>query len=433
MNQNNIGVITGMAFGGLGIVKQDGLVVFIPFATVGDAIKYRIVEHKKSYARGEIIEVLEPSPQRIAPLCPYFGVCGGCQLQQANYTSQLEYKRQWVQEALSRQAGIKDITVPPVIASEQQWSYRRRISMTLRPDKDHFKAGYIAVDNQTLIEVAQCPIFTEDNSIFAHVHDIASNLYADEHQAKLTVLKHGDGRFLLHFHFKTMPKNADEVFSKSIPQSLLAGILATSPITTLQYGDIETSFAIDDLHFNYSPKAFVQAHPIQSQNIYKEIAHQASFLNKGNALDLYCGIGVTSLLLASQGFAVTGIESSGSAIQLAKANAKNNNIDRVRFLKEDVAAILKKYLTEKKLNLVLVNPPREGLDTRVVKALLAHPPQTLIYVSCMPPTLARDLKLLCQSTYHLEMVKAYDMFPQTTHVETLVRMKAEGWRLKAEG
>lgn len=415
--------VTGIAFGGNGIVRHDGMVVFIPYTAKGDKITYQIENKKKHFATGKLLHIDQASPQRTVPLCPYFGTCGGCQLQHITYQTQLDYKREWVEEALKKQGGLQDIHIPPVEPSHLQWAYRRRISLTLRPNYNSYQAGYIANDNRTLLEITQCPIFIhKETSLFTIIHQLTQSL-ACHHPApaKLTILKRGDKRYIFHFHFKVMPKNGELLFQKTIKDHVfIAGILASSPQKNLQYGQIDTAFNIDGLHFDFSPKAFIQTHPDQSANIYKEICEHASIFNNGNALDLYCGIGVSSLLLAKQGLKVTGIELNGSAIQLAKTNAKKNKVTNVNFHQETVENVLSTYLNEEKPKLVIVNPPREGLMPSVVQDLIHSPVEMLVYISCMPPTLGRDLKLLCQSVYTVKSVKAYDMFPQTAHVETLV-------------
>ena len=420
------GTVSNIAFGGEGIIRNEGLVTFIPYAAIGDQLSYRIKEQKKNFAKGEIVNILQPSPQRTEPLCPYYGICGGCQLQHVNYDAQLEYKRQWVEDALKRQAGFTNITVPAVTPTEQQWTYRRRISLTLKADFNHYLVGYINIDHTTLVEVDQCPIFlAKEDQTISNVREIANHLEScDRHDGKVSILKQDNDKVILHFHFKNMPTNAAEILNgalKSYPQ--ITGILATSPKETLHYGKIETTFTIENLSFIHSPQAFVQNHPEQSANIYQSICKHTDNLPKGNALDLYSGIGVTSLLLAKQGFNVTATEMNGSAVQLAKLNAKNNRISNVVFHKKDVEAVIASQLKERNPVLAIINPPREGVALSTIEAILKAPPAVFIYISCMPPTLARDLKLLCKDTYNIDSIETYDMFPQTAHVETLVVLK----------
>lgn len=418
-----IGKVSSLAFGGNGIVRQENLVVFIPFTLVGETIRYRIVQRKKNFAVGELVEVLEASPARVTPLCPYFGSCGGCQLQQMNYSAQLEAKRQWIEDALKRQAGLADVVVPPVIASQLQWNYRRRVSLVLKPFEERFKVGYIATDNTTLLEVKQCPIFIpkEDPILLLLAKTAASLIAEDDTEGKVTILKHPEKGYLWHFSFKVMPRNADQVFKdalKANPQIL--GILASSRGKTIQLGTQEVIIEIEGLTFEVTPKAFIQNHPEQSLNIYNTIRASAKRLNPQAILDLYCGIGVSSLLLAKEGFSVLGIEANQEAIQLAKANAQRNHLSKERFKQGLVEQDLPQLLQQEKPSLVIVNPPREGMHADAIAALKNYPVQHLFYISCMPSTLARDIKAL-SPIYHLTAVQGYDMFPQTTHVETLVQ------------
>lgn len=423
------GEVLRLAFGGQGIVHQDSLVVFVPFTAPGDVISYRIVQRKKNFAHGQLLNIIKPSPLRTTPRCPYFGTCGGCQLQHLTYEFQLEHKRQSLQDALVRQAQVVDITVPPVIPATQQWEYRRRISLTLRPQEEHFIAGYTTVDNTSLIAIEQCPIFTKTSDpIIRNLQDIARLLNsAGNNDGKVTLLKKDSTNYLIHFHFKTMPQNADEVLkmaSARFPE--WKGILATSPNKSLQFGSLESHLEVDGLSFKFSPKAFIQNHPEQSANIYHALCQYAKEYCRHHILDLYCGIGISSLLLARNGlktFNVTGVENNGEAIRLAKHNAQANNISNVNFVKADVQNVIASLLEKTSPDVVIVNPPREGLDPKVIKALLANAPKWIFYISCMPPTLARDVKLLSKETYQLTAVQAYDMFPQTSHLETLAILR----------
>lgn len=428
------GEILRLAFGGEGITYHEGCVVFVPFTAPGDRIKYRITQRKKNFACGELLEILEPSPERIKPKCPYFGTCGGCQLQHLNYAAQLNHKRQSIQDALSRQAKLTDIIVPPLIPATQQWAYRRRISLTLKSYQGHFRAGYTAIDGESLLSISQCPIFVEaEDPILQQVQAVAKSFICQGNdEGKVTILKRNNETFLLNFHFKQLPSNAEVVLkeaSQLYPK--WTGIIASSPKQTLQYGKLETQLEIDGLNFDFSPKAFIQNHPEQSLNIYQSICSHITTLQPKNVLDLYCGIGISSLMLARSSMnlnlkTVVGVENNKEAIRLANQNANKNGIASVEFIHADVEQALAGLLNKIQPDVVIVNPPREGLHPSVIQNLIKRPPPTLLYVSCMPPTLARDLKLLCAEKYQVATLEAYDMFPQTSHVETLVSCKRQG-------
>lgn len=423
------GEVTGMAFGGQGIVRHEGLVVFVPFTSIGDIISCRITQKKSSFANAEIVEIHNPSQQRIVPKCPYFGKCGGCQLQHLTYSSQLEYKRQCIEDALIRIGKMPSVKVPLVIPSEKHWAYRRHISLTLKSVNEAFEVGYIATDNRTLIPVTQCPIFVDtEDQIICNVRTFIAQLKnkTANNEGKATLFKLEKGKYLIHLQFKSLPANCSQVLESALQlHSTLSGIVASSPHKTLVFGAPTARLNIDGLSFKFSPHVFVQNHPEQSLNIYREICRLARNANAKKILDLYCGIGISGIMLAKQGAGVFGVEANPAAIQLAKENAAQNSIENVRFQQGDVQALLKKLLQQECPDFVVVNPPRTGLDPRVINILLANPPKEVVYISCMPSTLARDLRLLCAEdrTYQVASCQGFDMFPQTAHVETLVHLK----------
>jgi len=428
MTDTILGNITGIASEGQGIIRYEGLVIFIPFAVTGDIVRYRIVKQKKNFAVGELVEIVEPSPLRIAPQCPYFGICGGCQLQHLSYDAQLSFKRQWVEDALRKIGGLANIVVPPVIPSQQQWGYRRRINLTLRPNGKFFESGYVGADKQSIVNISQCPIFvpSSDPIIATLQKNIGMLLCAGPEEGKVTILKKNDTQYIVHFNFKKMPENMQEVSLKLMQEcTSIIGILATSARKTLQFGSLDNSLKIDNLKFDFSPRAFIQNHPEQSVNIYQAIESVVKEYSPRQILDLYCGIGISSCLLAKQGFSVTGVEANSEAIRLAERNGKQNKLASARFVVATVEAFLekKKESNDPVEDLTIMNPPREGLSPVVTQALLDRRSKVIIYVSCMPSTLARDLKQLCAGGYTVEKVQSYDMFPQTVHVETVATLQ----------
>lgn len=420
------GEITQLAFGGNGILRRDGLVIFVPFTAPEDQVEIRITEKKKNFAFGEIVRILTPSPKRTPPLCPYFGQCGGCQLQHLDYASQLEHKRQCVEDALQRIANIPinfPISIQPAIPN---WHYRRHVQLSLRPHLDGFQAGYIATDNNSLLAVNQCPIFVEqDDPILVQLQEVAQALKSNKDQTsnRVTILKGDVNRYILDFQFeKQFPSNAEIVFTQALERwSQWMGISASTPTEFISFGNTALSLQIDELSFQSSPRAFLQNHPQQSQAIYNAVCEIVEKSGVQKVLDLYCGIGISSLLLRKQGVRVIGVENNKEAVALARANAIHNQLPDVTFLQANVENVIKQVLAQHKPDCVLLNPPRTGLHPKVITALQQRKPKELLYISCMPTTLARDLKGLCQN-YRVVQCSAFDMFPQTAHVETLVHL-----------
>lgn len=417
------GEVSGMAFGGQGLLRHDHLVVFIPFTVPGDKVTCRITQRKKNYAQAEVIQFDQLGPERIVPKCPYFGICGGCQLQHISYAAQLEYKRQWVEETLKRVGQLDLECIPPVIPAQEQWAYRRHITLSLQPCQKSFEAGYFATDNYTLLPVAQCPIFAAAaDPILQQIQEIAGSLQSSaNNEGRVTLLKNSDGTYLIQFQFKFMPKNALPILQKAISHySHWSGIGLKSKNGSLSLGQTTSSLEIEGLHFHFSPRAFIQNHPEQSLKIYRMIRELAT--HSRIILDLYSGIGISSLLLAAQNKKVIGVEGNPKAVVLAKDNATLNHLSSIQFIRADVKHVLKKLLREQRPDMVILNPPRTGVEHPILKDLIAESPQEILYISCMPSTLARDLRVLCEEKYKVTTCQAFDMFPQTGHIETLVKL-----------
>lgn len=422
------GEVASLAFGGQGIIRSKGFVIFVPFSAPGDFLRGCITVRKKRFAVGKILEIIQPGATRTTPLCPYFGTCGGCQLQHLNIGSQLDYKKNAVTDALKRIGNISASPVCDVIPSPDPWAYRRHVRLHLRVHHGHFKAGYICVDNHTLLSVRQCPIFSpQSDPIFEQVQTVLGQLHSsvEENKGELTLIKKEEGGHLLAFSFDQIPSNVKEIMEDAVKEyANWAGVLVRYPEGTLSWGETKAKIKIDELQFLFSPYAFIQNHPAQSQNIYREITTIAQRTKPSRILDLYCGIGISTILLARQDFLITGVESNPIAIQLARENAQLNRVSHVRFKQADVGAVLGQLLKNEKPELVIINPPRAGLEKNVINHLLAGAPKEIVYISCMPSTLSRDLEFLCKEKYAIQKIQPYDMFPQTAHVETLVHLSS---------
>ncbi|MES2123002.1 MAG: class I SAM-dependent RNA methyltransferase [Chlamydiota bacterium] len=416
------GTIETLAFGGEGILRDNGLVIFVPFTAPGDRVTLEIVSQKKSFAKGRLVSIQTPSPLRTEPPCPYFGTCGGCQLQHLNYTAQVEAKKRFITDALQRIGKISppDFTVTP---AHTQWDYRRHIRLHLKKEPQGFSFGYYALDNNTLLPVNQCPIFLNTcSSLFSELKEWLKDLpNAGIESGHMRVIKTHSGKFLLAFDF--MPQLPDYPLAKASLPSLCQGVLFRSPQGHQHFGNLECTIEILGIKAEFSPFGFVQNHPEQNEKLYSAIL-KAIPENTKKFLDLYCGIGLISLLTAKKGIPAIGIESHPETIALAKKNAQANAVESARFITGKVEREGMRCLREEKPDTVLCNPPRTGLDLAVIEALIEEKPTTVLYVSCMPSTLARDLQKLIQGGYRLIQIEAFDMFPQTTHVETLAILRS---------
>lgn len=420
------GTIETIAFGAEGIMRDKGFVIFIPFTAPGDVITCRIKEIKKSFAKADLIEIHEASPERTTPLCPYFGTCGGCQIQHLNELSQLKYKLNSVKDSLNRIGHLKTESIL-MTPTQLRWAYRRHVTLHLRPHGNSFMAGYIAQDHCSLVAIETCPIFnSKEDSIIRHLQELVRQIPNPmKEQGRVTILKNQTGRYILSFQFPQSFCLNKQLFERTLKDdSSFSGIIVHLGKQEFVWGEPYAEIDLEGLIFRFTPQSFIQNHPEQSANIYRHICSLTEHMPKSKIWDLYCGFGITSLLLSKQGHLVTGVECNPEAIAFAKNNAQLNGLSPA-FIQGDVEKILPKLAKQGVPEVVLVNPPRTGMNRNILQILLKILPKKIIYVSCMPATLARDLSILCQDKYQMQDCMAYDMFPQTAHVETLVCLKKQ--------
>lgn len=421
------GEIRSLAFGGQGILRHEGCVVFVPFTAPGDQVRVKITRRKKSFAEGELLEVLAPGPSRQPAPCQYFGTCGGCQFQHIQYREQLEQKRLFVVDTLQRIGKMSVLPEIKIVPATEQWSYRRHVRLTLRANGMGYEAGYVRQDLSGVLPVTKCPIFLQDlDPLLSMIQQLVNQIVpVAQEGAHLSVIKALADQFVFVFQFPAeVPTNIESVVRQWLSeQRRVVGAVIQGYSTNITVGTVTGSFEVDHLSIRFSPLAFVQCHPEQSRNIYQEVVRLCQLCKANSILDLYCGIGVSSLLLARAGAIVTGVEGNAEAVLMAKDNAQLNGIKNVQFLTADVSRVLSGLMKSLKPDLVLVNPPRTGLDPRAREQLLQGAVPFVLYISCMPATLARDLAAFQERGYVVRSCQAYDMFPQTTHVETIALLE----------
>ena len=406
------GTIDHLAFGGSGVMRAEGMVIFVPFAAEQDHLTVNIVKQKKNYAEGQIASIDQASPGRISPRCPHFFSCRGCQFQHLKYEEQLKAKQRFVEDALHRQAALK-VSVEPIIPSPQVWNYRKHIRLNLKILRNGFEAGYIGFDS-SFLSVSQCYLFhKEQDLLFEQIKETLLRLSNQGiKEGSLKICKNNNQYLFAFSFFPYLPKNSSEIFS-----SFPFPVILQSPRQRESFGVSEQYFSLLGLDFFYSPYSFLQNNLEQSENLYKAILSQTT---ANTVLDFYCGIGITTLLLAQRGVSVIGVEANAEAIRLAKRNQQHNQIMKAQFLCSSVENVSVPYAP-----CILVNPPRTGLSPLVLNKILEMKPQEILYVSCMPSTLARDLKKIVAAGYAIRYAQPFDMFPQTTHVETFVKLTLE--------
>jgi len=373
---------------GFGLAFAENLTVFVALAAKGDKLRVKIKEKKGKIAFAEIVEILQSSPERVEPKCPYFGRCGGCNFQHMNYAAQLQAKVEIIRDCLTRIGKINYEKEIPIIGSPRDYNYRARAQWHL--DTRRRKFGYFKRNSHEVFDVEICPILT------------------GEMQKTLTDLREAVGwesfwNEIVEIE-ATQGEKESSVYSAEIVEP-------TS----------EIYFTANGEKYFYDAQAFFQGNPFLIEDLIEVALRDA----KGEtALDLYCGVGLFTLPLARSFQKVIGIEGSERAIEFARKNIENARIERADIFVENVSHWLAENTADlHEIDFVLLDPPRAGTERETIENLLQIKPKQISYVSCEPSTLTRDLRLLCESAYRIETITAIDLFPQTHHVETVVRLK----------
>jgi len=454
--------IESAAFRGKGVAKVDGLAVFVYGTAPGDVVKARIIKKKKNYREAKLLEVLEPSKDRIEPKCQHANVCGGCSWQHVPYAKQLEYKGQQVADHITRLGGLSDTIIHPAMGSESEFYYRNKMEYSFSNrrwltreeinrdefvDDSGFAAGMHAPGRfDKILNLNECHLQREESF---EILDFVRNYCIQHDIPPFDAMKHeGFMRHLMirnSFHTddfmvnlvtyqddqELIKKLSDELLEKfPIITTIVNNINDTKSPTSI--GRIEKvihgpGYIVDkigDHTFKIHPNAFFQTNTAQAERLY-ETAREFADLKDGEIVyDLYCGVGTLSLFMSQKAEKVLGIELVDVAVQNAKFNAKENNIGNVSFIKGDMKDVFTQEIVDKfgAPDVLITDPPRAGMHPDVVKRLKELKVPKMVYVSCDSSTMARDLKELAE-VYDVLEVQPVDMFPQTYHVEAVAKLR----------
>lgn len=429
---------------GYGVGRINQQVVFIPDTVTGDRVKSRIVRVKKKYAEGKIKEVEVKSAYRIRPSCIVADKCGGCQWQHIDYQYQLQLKENQVREALSRIGGFADIRVEKIIAGPSL-GYRNKVSYPLAVSATGMlKAGYYRRGSHQVVNINKCPIQDERlNPLLAGIKkDLqASQIPVYDEKTRKGVLRHlcfrigrNTGEILVTLvsarkmgeKLKTMAQNWMKTYPGIVGVTLNYNPKATNVIfgeeTELLAGRDYIREIFAGLTFHLRPDTFFQVNTSVAEDLLFSILSRLNLRGTETVLDLYCGIGTFTLPLAQKVKKVIGVESYCQSIMQAEENARINGIDNVQFITGEVETVLPTLAVQPEV--VILDPPRKGCEETVMETLRQMQPETIVYISCHPATLARDLRRLMgkegEGDYSIQWVQPADFFPQTCHVETAV-------------
>ncbi|GIO87026.1 23S rRNA (uracil-C(5))-methyltransferase RlmCD [Paenibacillus faecis] len=484
-NDETVIDIIGMNHDGEGVGRAEGYTLFVQGALPGEKVRVKVLKTKKQYGYAKLLDVLTPSPDRVAAPCPIYDQCGGCQLQHWSYAGQLAWKRQHVVDALERigklrvvgearggdaggagaatgpgaeagappvagDAGGPGVTVLPTLGMAEPWRYRNKAQVPIGVTDGGLVGGFYARGSHRIVDMETCLIQHEHND------DVVSRVKAIGRQLGVTAYNEETGRGLLRHvvvkkAFRTgemmlvLVTNGRDIphadawiglIREQIPQVASICQNVNPKQTNVIFGD-ETRVLwgrdviydyIGEVQFAISARSFYQVNPVQTEVLYNKTVEYAGLTGKETVIDAYCGIGTISLFLAQHADQVYGVEIVKEAIEDARSNAQLNGMTNVKFevgASEDVIPRWKEQGIE--ADVIVVDPPRKGCDPRLLETILEMKPERVVYVSCNPSTLARDLRVLEDGGYRTVELQPVDMFPHTVHVEAVCSLIYKGF------
>lgn len=451
--------IDDMGIDGEGVGKMDGFPFFVKDAVIGDLVEAKVMKVKKGYAYARLIQVIEPSPDRTEPRCPYHKQCGGCQIQALDYPAQLAYKENKVRNNLMRIGGFSkellDQVMEPVVGMEEPFYYRNKAQFPIGVDKKgDLVTGFYAGRTHSIIPNTDCVLGVKENRIILEMildymkkykvsaydettrkglvrHVLIRKGFASG-EIMVCVIINGDNlpqedklvdtlikvKGMTSISVNINKENTNVIMGKDCRtiwgQDTISDVIRMRSMENINAGE-EIVFAI-------SPLSFYQVNPVQTEKLYSIALSYAELTGTETVWDLYCGIGTISLFMAKRARQVYGVEIVGQAIADARENARRNNIDNASFYVGKAEEVLPKLYHEKgiRADVICVDPPRKGCDEACLETIVKMAPKRIVYVSCDSATLSRDLKYLCANGYELRRARAVDLFAQTVHVETCV-------------
>jgi len=430
-------LIDKLVQGGDGLATHNGMKVFVPYSAPQERVRARIVSQKRDYAVAEIVQVLEPSPLRVSAPCPHYGVCGGCQLQHINYQGQLVVKKLYVNEALQR-IGQVFVPVRHVTVEAEPWHYRNKTQYPVGRAGSGMAIGFFKRGTHDLLDVPACLLHPVEfdrlrETIRATLAAAGETGYDEaKHDGNIRhiVLRQGtrDGGLLVIVVTRTPEFNPRAAELIAEEPGVVGVAHSAVPARTNRIMGFQTKVLVGRGHlhqsvlgkeFQVSAPSFFQVNILQAEELCRKILKHVAPKGDELVLDLYSGVGMISLVVAPFVQQVTAVEADATAVEDAKVNAEAQAIRNVKFVCDDVGRAIGQVAST---DVVILDPPRKGCPAETLRRIAALKPKRIIYVSCNPATLARDLAALEQSGYTTYEIEPVDMFPQTFHVEVIARL-----------
>lgn len=425
---------------GQGVGRYEGMAVFVPFALPNELVKAHIIKVAKNYAVGKLIKVIEPSKVRRESRCSSFTRCGGCNLMHMDYAAQLEYKRGLVENAFARIAKIEGVHVENTIGMDEPYHYRNKAAFPFAMVDGRMCFGFFAPRSHRLIPIDGCfieqePLYNVASAVHCWAEENDIQPY-DEETGSGTI-RHvvsritTSGDIMAVIVTKGRPKKLNKLVDmlKERCEGIKSIILnRNDEDTNVIFGrSYETLWGEDSLtenlcgfEFSVSAASFLQVNPVQTECLYAQVEAFLPEKDGFEAIDVYCGTGTISMILSKRAKHVTGIENIKPAVEDAARNAERNGAGNADFICADAAEALPELIEKgTRPDVIVIDPPRKGCDKAVLNAITGSAVQRVIYVSCDPATLARDVRILVDGGYSIQKVQPIDMFPQTAHVETV--------------
>lgn len=436
--------IQSLALGGDGVGRYDGLPLFVPQTAPGDQVDVRITAVRPRFGRAEVVEVVAPAPDRISPRCPYFGACGGCHWQYLPPAGQRQAKTNIVRETLQHLGRFPDPPVRPCFPSPEAWGYRHKADLAVVPTEQGLAVGFHGRDPRQVLDIAACPLLPATlNRLLAAFRELLQewNLPAYDpgrgsglvrgvslRQAAGT----GEATAWLVTGRREFPRKRAFVACWQERCPALVGVVHTArtrasqsptgrPVGEMLGRPLEER--IQDLCFQISPRSFFQVNPALIPRLWETVQEGLALKGHETVWDAYSGVGTLALPLARRARQVVGIEQNISAVRDARANVRRNRLRNFTVLHESTETALPRLAAAgQRCDALVLDPPRRGCALAVLRAALALKPERIVYVSCDPATLARDLQLLTAGGYTLQFLQPLDFFPQTYHVECVAAL-----------
>lgn len=444
-NKNYILNITGMTHEGQGVGRIEGFTVFVDDALEGEQVEVSIIKLNKTYAVGKLQRIIKPSQNRKDPFCGSYKRCGGCSLQHLDYKAQLEYKTKLVRESLKRIGKLDRVAVHEAIGMENPMNYRNKAQYPVALIDGKAVTGFYARRSHDVVFSEDCEIqdaesdkvrqlvmqfITEKN---ISIYDEATGKGLLRHIVTRTGFRTGEVMLVLVLNGNELP-NGKELIKRLVAEvpgikSIFLNVntdntnIILGPRNINIYGSDTIFDYIGRYKFRISPLSFFQVNPVQTEVLYAKALEFAGLTGNETVFDLYCGAGTISLFLSEKAARVYGVEVVEDAVRDARKNAELNSVENVEFISGEVEKVVPElYARGIKADVVVIDPPRKGCEEGLLKTLIDMAPERIVYVSCNPATLARDLKYLDENGYKTVEVQPVDMFPWTTHVETIILM-----------